>query len=117
MEERALASSKLILLNDSDLDGFDDTRVRTAAYYAARWYADIKADNIDRCHLYDLYHWLIEQKPSLELVFQDYRHRWLIYYLDNFGAENGDFMGAADLQDIKLALESLQINEIGDQLA
>ena len=91
-----------------------DTRVRTAAYYTAMWYADNRADIIDRCHLYDLYRWLIVEKPPLELVFQDCRVHRLVYYLDNFGAENGDFMGAADLQDIKLTLESFQL---GDNVA
>lgn len=90
---------------DSDLDGFEDTRVRTVAYYTAMWYSDSKTDNIDRCHLYNLYRWLIEEKPTLEVIFQDYRHHLLIYYLDNFDAENGDFMGSADLQDIKLELK------------
>jgi hypothetical protein len=30
-----------------------------------------------------------------------------LYYLDTFGAENGDSMGVADLQDLKLTMESL----------
>jgi hypothetical protein len=105
------SAGDIVLLNDSDLDGFDDTRVRNAAYYAAIWYADSRADDVDRCHLYDLYSWLVEEKPTLESVFQDYRHNYLVYYLDNFGADDGDFMGAADLQDIKLSLDSLRISD------
>lgn len=105
-----------ILLTDSDLDGFDDTRVRTLTYYAAMWYTDDIADSVDKCHLSDLYFWLVEQKPSMASVSKDIRCRSVIYYLNNFGAENGDFMGAADLQDVKLELEKcvaeLELQEV-----
>lgn len=99
------------LLKDSDLDGFDDTRVRTLAYYVARWYADNNADNnadsVDKCYLGDIYFWLVEQKPSLESVYENVRYHFIMYYLDTFQAESGDCMGAADLQDVRLELESL----------
>ena len=98
-----------VLLKDSDLDDFDDIRVRTLAYYAAMWYADDNADNVDKCHLSDLYFWLVEHKPSLESVFEDVRCRSVMYYLNTFGAEIGDFMGAANLQDIKLELEKMYV--------
>jgi len=110
-----------ILLADSDLDGFDDTRVRTLTYYAAVWYADDIADSVDKCHLSDLYFWLVDQKPSMALVSKDVRCRSVIYYLNNFGAEHGDFMGAADLQDVKLELEKcaaeLELQEFTNQFA
>lgn len=108
------------LIKDVDLEDFDDVRVTTLAYYAAKWYNDNKADNVDKCHLYDLYSWLVEQKPSLELVFHDSRCSFINYYLNYCGAEEGDFVGAADLQNIKLELERLQIEldlrEVTNQL-
>lgn len=97
-----------LVLNDDDFDDFDDTRVRMLAYYTARWSTDIRADTMDRHNLYDLYHWLLSQKSLsiLKVVPTDPdRCRLLIDYLDKWGADPGDGMGAADLHDIKVTLE------------
>ena len=93
------------IFNESDLDGFTDCRVKTLAYYLATWYDDSKSDIIAKYRLCDMYYWLIKQKPSVELISQDIRCSSIMYYLDNFSAEDGDFIGAADLQDIKLELK------------
>lgn len=38
----------VLLLNDSDLDDFEDTRVRMLAFYVATWYNNAEADNVDK---------------------------------------------------------------------
>ena len=94
------------ILIGSDLDGFEDTRVSTLAYYTGMWYTHKNADNIDRCHLNDIYTWLTTHKPTLEIVSQDMRCHYIRYYLVTYGAVAGDYMGAADLQDILIELDS-----------
>lgn len=81
---------------------FEDTRVRILVYYVAAWHSD----NVAQCFLHVIYAWLVERKPSIEMV--DARCRLIIYYISTFGAQECDTMGAADLIDVKWELRKLQ---------
>ena len=98
---------------DSDLDGFDDIRVRTIVYYITKWYTDSRSNLVDKFRLYNIYCWLVDKKTTtLKMIFQDiHRYDTLMHYLNNYGAENEDFQGAVYyLQDIRLTLISFEID-------
>jgi len=94
-------SEEIIFQND-DLDGFEDISVRTLTYYIMTWY---QLNNEHKHSLRHLYIWLITYKPTIEDIIKDNRYRSIMTYLNMFGAETDDYMGAALLEDIRISLE------------
>lgn len=105
MNHKMIVSSENSLLKYSDLDHFDDTRVRLLAYYSAIWYSSKITSDADKFHLYELYCWLITEKPLINELVNSSRYEYIRYMLMTFKADDGDFMGELDLQDVKLAMK------------
>jgi len=87
------------ILRDVDLKGFEDTRSQMLAYYVGMWFEDCRASKHDRRRLYDIYLWLIREKPTLEGIFRDSRCPLILHYMNLFGAED-----VALLNDIRLTM-------------
>jgi len=87
---------------DVDIDGFEDMRIRTLAYYISLWKSTCNYEN--RNELCDIYTWLITIKPSMEIVATNKHCPRILYYICKFG-QNTDNMGYALLLDIKWELQ------------
>ena len=97
-----------LIINDTDLDEFNDIRARLLTYYIGHWYTNIKFENNDnKQELYKLYMWLVDEKPTTELIASDNRFNSIMMILGKFGADDGDEMGSALLFDLKIHLEEL----------
>jgi hypothetical protein len=90
---------------------FEDVRIRLLTYYVSMWHNDSNTEKMDKYKLSELYFWLVGKKPSLEEVFKSDYCDYVMYCLKNFGAEEGDYMGAADIQDIEICLQDMYDSE------
>lgn len=99
-------------INDNIADVFKfsnydyDQRIIILIYYFAKWSKDNNTTVEDKCNLNNIYFWLVNN-PSIELVSKDYRCKLIIKYLNKFKSDDDDFMGAADLEDVKIELKKI----------